>query len=45
MLLDRYVLGEKPLAGFTNSQMLIRLVIKVKRNAAYQRKGMEIAGF
>jgi hypothetical protein len=31
--------------GFLNAQMLLRLLINVNRNLAYQRKGMKIAMF
>jgi hypothetical protein len=45
MLLYRAVPGEEPLVVFIKLKMLLRLLINVNRNAALQRKGVEIAKF
>jgi hypothetical protein len=47
MLLDRSILGEKPLVVFKIFKGSFEFydVKNVKRNAALQRKGMEIAMF
>jgi hypothetical protein len=42
MLLDRSILGKGAAGGFKNFQMLLQILRNVNRNAALQRKGMEL---
>jgi hypothetical protein len=43
--LDRSVLEEEPLAVFKNFQIFLRFFKNVNRNAALQKKELEIAMF